>query len=107
MTAESQHENAKRLHEETPHHPKSVGLTEQFYIAAAGCDRCDLQYDDRVDQPVRGSKLQMRPTEPGGQNSIFRQPVQNTIRADNRSVDGAGKNQYSHNDHENVKRKTE
>ena len=105
MAPESQYKNAERLHEETPDDAKGVRFAEQFDIAAAGYDRGDLQYGNGIDQTVGGSKFPLRPPEPGGQHSVLRQPVQNTVGADDRCVDGAGKNQDSNHDHKDMKRK--
>ena len=93
MPLKSQHQDAQGLQSETPHHAKCVGLAEQHHITAAQNDGKDLHDGDGVDNAVGGAVFLMRLAGFLKQYAVFRYPVHDAIRANQRSVHRPRQNQ--------------
>src|SRR5579864_1258168 len=100
---EAKHQHGQAVKREAPNDAKSVSLTQHVNIAAAEDNREQLQADDQIDNAVAGAELLMGTTEPVGKHAVFRNPVQHAIGADDRGVDGPGKNQETDHNYKNAK----
>ena len=79
----------------------------KLHVAAAGKDREDLKHNDGVDQPVGCSEFAMRFSKPVDQYAIFGEAIENTIGANDGSVDCSSKNQDANDNDENMETQTQ
>src|SRR3979411_1042909 len=105
VTAESQHKDAERFHEETPHDAEGICLAEQVYVAAAGDDGDHLQQNNRVHQAAARGEFPMWLSKPGYQDTILGEAVEHSIRADNGRIHRPRKDQDSDHDDEDMESK--
>src|SRR5262249_17125452 len=83
---ESQDKHSQRLHGKAPHHAKRIGFAKQEDVAAAQYNSQYLQAHQEVDNPVGGPKASGGAPEPLRHNAVLGNPVQHSVRADDRSV---------------------
>ena len=95
----TKNENGEAVHRETPDDAKRVEVCKERDIASAQENGDDLQRDDDVDDAIAGAETRMWLTEPGAEHAVFRDTVENTVRAQDGGVNGAGENESS-NDHD-------
>ena len=76
-------------------------------VATRPDDRHQLQDDDQVDHPVGRPEFSMWRSEPVRHDTVFRDPIQDAIRTDNRRVDRAGEHQESDDDDECLEQQLE
>ena len=93
---EAQHQHGERLHGEAPHDAERVSFAEQVHVAAADQDGEQLHADHGVDDAAGGAEFAVRRTEEAGQHAVFGDAIQHAVRTDDGGVDGAGKDQGSH-----------
>src|SRR5262249_45579287 len=98
----AQDENGQAVHGKTPDHAKSIQVGEEGHVAGADDDGEDVEADDDVDDAIAGAEARMRLTEPVAQDAIFGNPVEHSVRAHNRGVDGTGENDGANHHHEGV-----
>ena len=96
---EAQHQHGQAVEGEAPDHAERIGLTQDVDVATAEDDRGQLHADNQVNNAVAAAELFVRTAKPVGQDAIFRYPVQHSIGADDRGIDGAGKDQKTDYDH--------
>ena len=82
VTLEAERQDAKPLQKEAPDDAESIRFTEQIHVAAAEDNCRHLQDGDEIDDPVGGAEAVMRLAEPVEKYTVFRHPVQHTVRAD-------------------------
>src|SRR5262249_21757605 len=100
---ETEHQHCQAVEGETPDHTKGIGLAQPVHISAACQNREDLQEYYEVDDAVSCSKTCMRTAEPFAQNTIFRNPVEHSVRANNCSVDRSRQDEKSHHHYKGSK----
>ena len=94
----AKNENSHALQSETPNDAEGIKIREEGDVAAADDDGEDLKSRDDVDDAVGRSVKTVRLTEPGTENTILRNAVQNAVGANDRGVDSASEDQSAHND---------
>src|SRR5271163_2031165 len=100
-------ENRQAVHRETPDDAECIEVGEESDIAAADDDGDDLEEDDDVDDAVAGAKTGVGLAEPGAEDAIFGNTIENPIGTDDGGIDGAGENQGADDNHEAMKNQTE
>src|SRR5262249_27307226 len=96
---EAQHEHRQAVEGKTPDHTESVGFAEDIHITPASQNGQHLQAHDQIHDAIAGAVLLVRTAEPVGEHAVFGNAVKYAVGADDRSVDGSGKNQESHYHH--------
>ena len=104
---EPQHEHRQPLECERPDDAKRVRLAQRVRVAAGPDHRDELQDDNQVDHPVGRSVLPVRRPEPVGHHAVFRDAIQDSIRADNRRVDRARQHQEADDDYESLEQQSQ
>ena len=94
LIAKDQHRQG--LHGETPDHPERISLAERNNVSFAEHDRNYLQTHHEINQAVGCSVFPMGLAKGIGQDAIFRDAVQNTVRTYNGGVYGSREDQGSH-----------
>ena len=92
---EPQHDHRQRFENEAPDDAERVRFAEQDHVAAAHHDRKELHAGDQVQQAVVGAEPRMGLEEPIGEHAVLGHAAQDAVRADDRRVDRARKNQES------------
>src|SRR5215813_4470811 len=82
----AKHEDSQRLQCETPDHSECIQSGEREDVAASKQNRQQLHSYNEIDNAIAGPVPGMRFLKCVGENSIFRDPVQNTVGTDDRSV---------------------
>src|SRR4051812_49311302 len=100
LVLETQYQHGQAVKGETPNHAEGIGFAQQVDIAMACQDGEQLQEHNQIHDPISCAKARMRMTEPVSENAVFRDPVERAVRADDRCVNRAGKNQEPDHDYE-------
>ena len=88
---------------EAPDHAERIQASQSKYVSSRENDGEELQPYNQVNDAVAGAKPWVRLLEGLGEYAIFRDSIQHPVRADDRSIVRARKNQHSHQHYEGVK----
>ena len=92
----TKHQHGEAIHRKTPDHPEGIQVREEGDVTAADDDGYDLQENDDVNDAVAGAKARVRLPEPVAEYSVFRNPIEHSVGADNGGIHRAGKNQSAY-----------
>ena len=81
-----QNQHGQAVESETPDDTKGISFTQHIDVSSTGENREQLEEDHQIDDAVRGSKSWMRPPEPVGEHSIFRDAVKDSIGSNDRGI---------------------
>jgi hypothetical protein len=95
----AQHQHGERVKREAPDHSKRIRFAQRDHIAPAGDDGEQLHNGNEVHDAVAGAEFAMRAAEPIGQHPILGNAHKHAGGADDRSVDGAGKDEKADQNH--------
>src|SRR5580692_3086951 len=90
----TQYQNCQRLQSKAPDHAEGVQSCQHINVASAKNNGQELQPDNQINDAIAGAESSLRLLEPVGEYAIFRHPVQDAVRAYDRSILRSG--QYKH-----------
>ncbi len=100
----TQDQDGETLHRETPDHAEGVQVRKKGDVSSADDDGDDLKARDDIDDAVGSPEASVRLPKPTGQDSVFRNAIQHSVRTHNGGVHRAGEDQRAHHHHEAMER---